>query len=156
MDGWKKGLSPILGDFELKNGRYFIWQSNQNERFARNLPENAGMGGKMAQVTGEGGGGWYSLFQTVRALRDITRPASGSILDLVVTTNPVLVQDLSVHPGISDHNILTFTLSTSANIQAKPQRKIYQFQKADPDRLKKAAEDFSTKFLQTGSRKTIC
>ena len=57
MDGWKKGLSPILGDFELKNGTYFIWQSNQNERFARNFPENAGMGGKRAQVTGGGGGG---------------------------------------------------------------------------------------------------
>ena len=62
MYGWKKGLSPILGDFELKNGSYliYIWQSNQYEGFAWNLPENTGMGGKRAQVTGGGGGGCAS------------------------------------------------------------------------------------------------
>ena len=88
----------------------------------------------------------FSLFQTVR---DVTRPASDNILDLVVTTNPALVLDLCIHPGISDHNIPIFTLSTSARVQIKPPRKIYQFQKADIEHLKKAAEEFSTEFLQS-------
>ena len=86
----------------------------------------------------------YSLFQTVR---DITRPASGNILDLIVTTHPALIQDLCIHPGISDHNILTFTLTTGTQFKTKPPRKMYQFHKAEPEHLKMAAEDFTTVFL---------
>ena len=60
MYGWKRGLSPILGDFEIKNVSYFLLQSNQYEGFAWNITEKAGMGGKRARVTGGGGGGCAS------------------------------------------------------------------------------------------------
>ena len=91
-----------------------------------------------------------SLFQTVRG---ITRPASGNTLDLIVTSNPALVENVTVHPGISDHNILTCSLAAYPKVQTKPPRKIYQFNKADPKRLKKAAKDFSRDFLLSAPEK---
>ena len=86
------------------------------------------------------------LFQIVR---EVTRPASGNILDLIITSNPALIQNVSIHPGISDHSILTFDLDAKFKTSGKSQRRIYQFNKADPQQLGKACEDFCTKFLQS-------
>ena len=87
------------------------------------------------------------------SIRDVTRIASGNILDLILTTNPALVQSVSTHPGISDHSILTFTLDANLKAPTKPPRKIYQFDKADPQQLSKAAEEFSNLFLQSDPEK---
>ena len=37
-----------------------------------------------------------SLSQVVR---DVTRPSSGNILDLINTSNPTLIENVNVHPG---------------------------------------------------------
>ena len=70
-----------------------------------------------------------------------------------LTTNPALVQSVSTHPGISDHSILTFTLDANLKAPTKPPRKIHQFDKADPQQLSKAAEEFSNLFLQSDPEK---
>ena len=85
-----------------------------------------------------------SLIQLVRG---ITRPASNNTLDLLLTTNPNLVSDVSVYPGISDHNIVAFTYSRKPQVGYAPPRRIYQFQKADHQRLKDAVSNFSAEFL---------
>ncbi|XP_011675592.2 uncharacterized protein LOC105443737 [Strongylocentrotus purpuratus] len=87
-----------------------------------------------------------SLSQTVR---EVTRPSSNNILDLVVTSNPALVENVCVKSGISDHNIVTFTLAANPKISVKPLRKIYQFHKADEQQLRDAAAEFATEFLQS-------
>ena len=45
-----------------------------------------------------------------QVVRDDTRPSSSNILDLIITSNPTLVENVNVHPGISDHHILTFNI----------------------------------------------
>ena len=85
-----------------------------------------------------------SLSQTVR---EVTRPSSNNILDLVVKSNPALVENVCVQSGISDHNIVTFTLAANPKISVKPLRKIYQFHKADEQQLRDAAAEFATEFL---------
>ena len=86
----------------------------------------------------------HSLVQVVK---DITRPVSGNVLDLVITSNPGLISNVCVHPGISDHNIVSFTFSGSPRTAPKPSRKIFQFHKADHQGLKDAVHKFSTEFL---------
>ena len=61
----------------------------------------------------------------------VTRPVSQSILDLVMTTNANIVSDLTTVSGISDHDIVVFSLSLSPKIHRKPRRKIWQYNKAD-------------------------
>nr|XP_054774593.1 uncharacterized protein LOC129282754 [Lytechinus pictus] len=91
-----------------------------------------------------------SLFQMVR---DVTRPSSENVLDLVVTSNPALVENVEVHPGISDHYILTFNILSTPKYQPKPPRRIHLFDKADIQQLKQATVDFSTSFLSSDPEK---
>ena len=70
-----------------------------------------------------------------------------NIIDIIMTSNPTFVQDALVLPGISDHGILTFTLSADPHILPKPPRNIYLFHTADPQQ--QAAADFTTEFLQS-------
>ena len=72
-----------------------------------------------------------------------------NIIDIIMTSNPTFVQDALVLPGISDHGILTFTLSADPHVLPKPPRKINRFHKADTQQLGKAAADFTTEFLQS-------
>ncbi|XP_041483448.1 uncharacterized protein LOC121430237 [Lytechinus variegatus] len=91
-----------------------------------------------------------SLFQVVR---EVTRPSSGNILDLICTSNPGLVDNVEVLPGISDHHLLTYTVKSCPKLQPKPPRKIHQFNKADIYQLKQAARDFSDAFLLSDPEK---
>ena len=86
-------------------------------------------------------------------MRDVTRPSAGNILDLIITSNPTLIENVNVHTGISDDHILTFNISSSPKHQPKPPRKIHLFNKADLQQLKKAADCFSTDFLQSDPEK---
>lgn len=56
----------------------------------------------------------------------VTKPTrENNILDLCLTNNPGLVQNLEVEPGISDHNMVKITVHTKEKIHKRPQRKIY-------------------------------
>ena len=87
-----------------------------------------------------------SLSQFVNS---ITRPISNSILDLLVTTNPNIIQNVEVLPGISDHCIVLFDISAKPKLQKKPQRKIFKFDKADPEVLKSEVSLFVQCFLSS-------
>ena len=83
----------------------------------------------------------------------ITRPISNSILDLLTTTSPQLIENLQGVPGISDHLIVTFHINMKPKMQPKPPRKIYSFQKADTNVLKQKVEEFSQIFLDSNPEK---
>ena len=59
------------------------------------------------------------------------------------------MSDVCVHPGISDHNIVAFSISGNPRTCRIPPRKIYQFHKADLQKLRKAVAKFSMDFLSS-------
>ena len=80
----------------------------------------------------------------------VTRPQSNSVLDLIVTSCPQLINNidvLHVLPGISDHDLILFNINMKPKFQPKPSRKICSFQKANLDVLREETTDFSNNFL---------
>jgi hypothetical protein len=43
----------------------------------------------------------------------ITPTRNDNILDLVLSTNPDIIYDLETHPGMSDHNAITYQVNLS-------------------------------------------
>ena len=79
----------------------------------------------------------------------VTEPTRGDrILDLFLTNNPSLVQKSAVIPGISDHDGIPMIdmLTHPKLIKTKP-RKIYRFNKANVEGLKKDLSSLSSKIL---------
>jgi exonuclease III len=55
-----------------------------------------------------------------------TPTRNDNILDLVLSTNPDIIYDLEIHPGMSDHNAITYQVNLSVKRQKKPHRYVYQ------------------------------
>ena len=85
----------------------------------------------------------------VQFVDGITRLVSENTLDLLLASNPTLVTDVCILPGISDHNIVTFSISGNPRTCHIPPRKTYQFHKANLPELRKAVADFSEDFLSS-------
>jgi hypothetical protein len=66
-----------------------------------------------------------------------------NILDLVLSTNPDIIYDLEIHPGMSDHNAITYQVNLSVKRQKKPDRYVYQYKKENIENIKKDMEDLS-------------
>ena len=79
-----------------------------------------------------------------------------SILDLFCTTKPGLIKNVSLIPGISDHDgvIIVDTL-LKAVINKKATRRIPVWTKADWDAMKKEASSFCETFLQSYSNRSV-
>ena len=77
----------------------------------------------------------------------ITRPISGKILDLMLTNRPDTVVDVSVYPGMSDHNVVIGTFNLITSRTRKPQRKILKFNQTDWTEVRKAAADVTTAYM---------
>ena len=77
----------------------------------------------------------------------ITRPISGKILDIMLTNRPDTVVDVSVFPGISDHNVIIGTFNLITSRTRKPQRKILKFNQTDWTEVRKAAADVTTAYM---------
>ena len=59
-----------------------------------------------------------------------------NILDLILSNNPNIIDDVRVVPGISDHGIVLFTVNTSCRRKKNVIRKIFIRKKADSTRIK--------------------
>ena len=105
----------IGGDYNLPDINWTDWTPNNTktksypEKFLNFLVENS-----------------LSQLQT-----KITRPISNSVVDLLVTTNPNIIENMQVVPGLSDHLVVLFDVCMKPKSQKKPQRKMYMFDKAD-------------------------
>ena len=77
-----------------------------------------------------------------------TRPISSSILDLLITSFQNLIENIQTVPGISDHLAIIFAVNLTPHTPKKPNRKVYQFHKADKILLKMKTRAVSDKFMK--------
>ena len=72
---------------------------------------------------------------------DATRPASGKILDLMLTNRPSSVNEVQSLPGMSDHNIVSASFKLAVSTNKLPQRKIYKYDNAEWDEIREATNN---------------
>ena len=70
-----------------------------------------------------------------------------NILDLILTTNPDIISNLEIHPGMSDHCAVTCDVNLSVKRQKKPDCYVYQYKKGDIEGVKKDMAEFRDKLL---------
>ena len=77
---------------------------------------------------------FFLVQKNLHASRELRNPGlSGNILDLVLTNNDILVEDVVVHPHAfnSDHHPLSFKFHAEMRRPNNIQRKVYCYKKAD-------------------------
>ena len=70
-----------------------------------------------------------------------------NILDLTLTTNPDIISNLEIHPGMSDHCAVSCEVDLSIKRQKKPDRYVYRYKKGNIDGVKNDMKEFSNAFL---------
>ena len=79
-----------------------------------------------------------------------------AILDLFCVNKPGLIKNVSVIPGISDHDgAVIVDTSLKATINKKPRRKIPLWSKANWQELKAKTVVFSNKYLDECTTRTV-
>ena len=83
-------------------------------------------------------------------------PTEGqNLLDLFCCNKPSLVKSITSIPGISDHNIVLADCKLKPSIITKPQRKIYQWSKADWHSLREQTVVFAEDFLASATTRSV-
>ena len=79
----------------------------------------------------------------------VTQPTrKNHLLDLVLSTNPDIIENVQVVPGISDHEAVTCQLVLpSEKPTARNLRKVYQYHRADIRGINEELNNFTTSFL---------
>ena len=73
----------------------------------------------------------------------VTSPTRGqNILDLFLTSNPTLIEKVSVLPGLSDHNIVMAEVNAKPTVMKQVPRNILLYKKADWGQLKESMREF--------------
>ena len=73
----------------------------------------------------------------------VTSPTRGqNILDLFFTTNPTLVDDISVISGLSEHDIVLAQVNVKPKVTKQVPRNIQPYEKANWDQPKQSMRDF--------------
>ena len=79
----------------------------------------------------------------------------GKVLDLFCTNKPSLVKSMHTIPGISDHDIPTADCTISPHYNKKMPRTVFNYKKADWEKIKANAKDFTSKFLTDYLNNTV-
>ena len=80
----------------------------------------------------------------------MTSPTRGhNILDLFLTTNPTLVDNVSFTPGLSDHDIVLTVVNVKPEVLKQVPRIIHLYEKADWDQLKQSTRDIYVELKQS-------
>ena len=80
----------------------------------------------------------------------VTSPTRGqNILDLFFTTNPTLVENVSIIPGISDHDIVLAKVNAKPEISKQVPCTILLYKKADWDQLKQSMRDLHSQLTHS-------
>ena len=73
----------------------------------------------------------------------VTSPTRGkNMLDLFLTSNPTLIEKVSVLPGLSDHDIVMAEVNAKPTVMKQVPRNILLCKKADWDQLKESMREF--------------
>ena len=92
-------------------------------------------------------------FNLTQMVREAAR--SGNILDLFLTTNPTLVNSVSVIPGFSDYHIVRCFVDTKPKVNRKAPRKAYLYRKANWEEFKTYMKSFCDTFMFHLEGKTV-
>ena len=87
-----------------------------------------------------------SLSQVVMV---VARLLSNSILDLLTTTNPSLLNSIETHTGISDHLLVTFDICIETKYQTMLTKKYLTLIKADTINHKSKVLNFTQEFMNS-------
>ena len=78
----------------------------------------------------------------------VTSPTQGKhILDLFFTSNPTLIDSVSILPGLSDHDIVRVLVNTIPSQTKQVPHNIPLYEKADWDQFKQTMRDFQSELL---------
>ena len=76
-------------------------------------------------------------------------------LDLVLSNNKNIVRNVQVVPGISNHDIVLFTVNTTCKMKKNIKRKIYFRKKADTNRIKEELKKLADSVNLNSESKTV-
>ena len=82
---------------------------------------------------------------------DITRPASGKTLDLILTNRPDTVVEVPSSPGMSDHNVVIAKFNLTTSRKRQPQRTILKFNQTNWDDIREGADAITSKYPSRNS-----
>ena len=86
----------------------------------------------------------------------VTKPTRGNtILDLLFSSRPALVQNINVCPGINDHSDIMAEILLKATTTKQPARKVFMCAQADPSELKKELSSLRDNFLSTSTSRDV-
>ena len=86
----------------------------------------------------------------------VREPTRGeNILDLFLTTNHILVESVSITPGLSGHDIVKFTTNTKSTEVKKAPRKTLLYREADWASLKVYMQSFCHSYLSSCGCKSV-
>lgn len=107
----------LLGDFNMPN---LLW---------KNVPVTVYPNSSMAQDFLE----LCSTFSLTQLIKEPTRitPSVSNTLDLILTTRPDLVSEVTCLPGISDHSLLSFKVCLEQPKMVKTIKTLRNYNKAD-------------------------
>ena len=126
-----KSTIVVAGDF---NARDIDWDNLTPTQECR----KKGLCDKLISILGEG--------QLHQMQRENTR--GDAILDLFCTNKPSLVKSICTIPGLSDHDgIVLADILVKAQINKKPQRRVFVWSKANWDAIKSETIAFSEEFM---------
>ena len=81
--------------------------------------------------------------------------STNNVLDLVFSNNSNIVSSIKTIPGISDHDIVHFTLNVRCKRKRNVKRKIYIRKKADQTRIRQELQTFAQNFDNVTQGKSV-
>ena len=86
----------------------------------------------------------------------VTQPTRlNNTLDLFLTTNPTLVNEVKVQPGLADHDMVSAESLLKPAVHKQKPRKTYLFRKADWQTLKQKMKRYQESFLLDSLGKSV-
>ena len=92
-------------------------------------------------------------FSFTQMTTDPTR--QNNVLDLFLTTNPTLVQQVNCLSGLSDHDMVIASCCIKPSVLKQKPRKVQIFRKADWSKLKSLMADFRDRFINEHFGKSV-
>ena len=86
-------------------------------------------------------------FNLTQHQREITRPSSDAVLDLLFCTNPNLVNKVEVVPGISEHLVVLTMLDVRPKLYLKHSHMVYKYKSTNFVGLRLDMVEYATQFL---------
>ena len=85
----------------------------------------------------------------------IRQLSTNNVLDFVFSNNSNIVSSIKTIPGISDHDIVHFTLNVRCKRKRNVKRKIYIKKKADQTRIRQELQTFAQNFDNVTQGKSV-